>query len=1059
VSRLDVQGGIDRAIDEQGVAAAFARYELWNDAIEAEFFDGKYAGRPVYLDIEDDALARVADMVGAGDDPREAFTRAITPTLHLPPEREGRLLALHARRVRRWRLTNEGSAPPCLAILAFFALAAEGMRGDEHFRANNYYARLAQCLGIDPVARPSDKERIAQDFQRDSLTLWNALNSWLTERDAELGLPTAYAFDWRSYVGVPISQALLREEERLELRKLFLEFRLRPGQELATSDMLRLLKDWVPRADITPELKRLFQQPDVQSRVADIACIELQGWDGSIPGDVVMRGDHATALLLAAQIRRLPRPQLVLNLVIRGNAPVQEGALTLAQHSAEAAVAAFSDTGGRMRLVGAPTEGWRRVETDALPSFPDLLVADVRLESAAGSEVTRKPRRLVILERDEEYRVAVEADRIQLGRDNILLAHKTLSADVDNALANCAREGYRRWDPDELRGLPDEWVAWSDVEVMAIPNLEETPELSALVPLEWTKITIGGGISLPGHMTWLREAPPEVRVASVVDREVTLSLAATTTLDGLEPDEAVLATFRGAAVVSLKSEDLLDGDYRVSLREAGSRKKLLVSAGFRIRSPDSPRPLPALVEDLAYSPGASAPRAALSAELMRPDDEQLRIRGALVRPLLEMRDGHLAVPPRDLRSAAPLDMDAEAELEVSESVARSGDAPACLTSDAHHFRIAPAGRAEMLGGRRRRAGARIDGRCLNCGFEKWFPPRTRRAPAFRRERRREAIPAPHVEFATRPEPPAIAAIPDEGAPGMELLLRALSYAKSGNWSLFERLAGQVGDEPWFAVESARTLASLGHLDLQLDLTTGRPLEWEVSPVVLYPTPAGAVVTGARSERLVSATQADVAALDGELEIVENNGAPATLVVHGIEDDDLDELASSLGAAVDAEVTFNLAGAEGIAATLPTLQSVAEDLPELSWPAVALERFDLDRNKWERVGALDEVGAYKLITRPLRYGFVTSTGRVLCADNRLVKWLAALATGVPLLAYDPNEQLLITRLGSQLPGLYERAAVMCSGRAAEPRVDGTVAYRDVPPAIAQALFSLLNDGRL
>jgi hypothetical protein len=172
------------------------------------------------------------------------------------------------------------------ALLAFFSLAAEGMRTDETFRSNNYYARLVELLGAESLRQRPGIEELSRDFRKDSLTLWNALNAWLLDAGGARGLPTAYSFDWRSFVGVPISQALLREEERLALRDMFVRYRLRPGQQIAASDMVRLLEDWLPGSDFSEGIKRLFRQSDAKARLADIAAIELEHWDGTVPASV-----------------------------------------------------------------------------------------------------------------------------------------------------------------------------------------------------------------------------------------------------------------------------------------------------------------------------------------------------------------------------------------------------------------------------------------------------------------------------------------------------------------------------------------------------------------------------------------------------------------------------------------------------------------------------------------------------------------------------------------------------------------------------------------------------
>ena len=44
--------------------------------------------------------------------------------------------------------------------------------------------------------------------------LWRELNRWLEEHDGEHGLPTANPLDRRVHIGYPLSQALIRENDR-----------------------------------------------------------------------------------------------------------------------------------------------------------------------------------------------------------------------------------------------------------------------------------------------------------------------------------------------------------------------------------------------------------------------------------------------------------------------------------------------------------------------------------------------------------------------------------------------------------------------------------------------------------------------------------------------------------------------------------------------------------------------------------------------------------------------------------------------------------------------------
>jgi hypothetical protein len=1059
----------------------WARYEAWNAAVEAEFFPdaarggqptnihaygggflirgaaGRFikgttptafdGGRPVYLDIEDAVLGQLAEKARAHGDPKEAFAEAVRPTLILWPDRSGSLLDLHVRRLRRWQYAGRRGAPPCLALLAFFSLAAEGMRGDETFRSSNYYARLAALVGLDATRERQGVDRLARDFRRDSLTLWNALNSWLLDAGGARGLPTAYSFDWRSYVGVPISQALLREEERLALRDLFVRYRLRPGQQLAASDMLRLLEDWVPASDLDVGVKRLFRHADAKARIADIASIELAHWDGRIPAAASGQAAPADALLLAASLRRQPRSQIQLGLVVRGIARAPVGRYVLPATPTPAAAAAFAEVGGTIELVDAPGEGWRRFEADGEIGFPDLLLTTIQLSGDDGVVLTRKPRRLVILERDEEFRVAVEVERIQLARTNIVLAHDSLADDVDAVLRASARDDLIRWTPAELRGLPLEWQAWTNVvllEVPDIPNTQRAQDLATLIPLEWTKIAFAGGFSLPGTATWLRKAPPDVSLASFVGDDVVASLGQTDALSGEFEGEEALLSFEGSATVRLDEREFDSGDYRVALRESGTRGRALASASFRLRSGDSPRLRTEIDGEIGHYLRRDAPQAAITAEITS------RSAPTVFRPWGGASPADREPLPDALRQLASFDL--ESEMETSEPIvtARSGSIQGCLTGLGHHYRLDDAGRDAMQ--RRRRAARRmIPAECMNCGHQKLFPPHLRRARLGRAPTK-----VVHVARSRSRRAPTLARrIPDPQTlpQGFDLLLDALTYARAGRWPLFERLAQQISDEPWFALECGRLFSALGHVDVVVDLASGRPRAWTIRPPTLVVTAAGAVLTGGRPQGLVNVLEEEVRSLGGELVQIAHAGAPATIRLHGLGDyAAVEELARVARDAAGTSLAVDDRGGHGLALALPRLADVAAALPAFDWPNVETERFHFASNKWVRE-SLTGPGAYRFLTRPVRFGALTDR-RLVAGDSRLVKWLSAPPLEGALLAYEPRSKTLLCRLGAQLPGLYERAAVLCSGSPPEKRADGSVAYADVPHETATALYDAL-----
>ena len=60
-----------------------------------------------------------------------------------------------------------------------------------------------------------------------------------------------------------------------------------------------------------------------------------------------------------------------------------------------------------------------------------------------------------------------------------------------------------------------------------------------------------------------------------------------------------------------------------------------------------------------------------------------------------------------------------------------------------------------------------------------------------------------------------------------------------------------------------------------------------------------------------------------------------------------------------------------------------------------------------------------------------------------------------MAYSTRRSELTIRLGAQLPGLYERVAMLCSGSPPRRFNDGTKRYKGVPTEVAAGLWARLR----
>ncbi len=197
-------------------------YDRWNEVLVETYFGPHMAEAPAYIDVDDVVLGECAAKVGIEPEGAEgALLEAVRSTLR--PDRRD-VLGWHDVRFVEWRaalrrattaggrgVTVDLPAPPFVAALACFVLAAERMGTKDGMAAAAYYPRLAHLLQLDDAAAG----RLRHAFPVTE-TYWRGLNEYLEAAEGYYGLPTSYALSFR-YVGIPQSQALVRAADRARL--------------------------------------------------------------------------------------------------------------------------------------------------------------------------------------------------------------------------------------------------------------------------------------------------------------------------------------------------------------------------------------------------------------------------------------------------------------------------------------------------------------------------------------------------------------------------------------------------------------------------------------------------------------------------------------------------------------------------------------------------------------------------------------------------------------------------------------------------------------------------
>lgn len=984
----------------------------WNAAVSEAFFPVMPSPAPVYLDLEGDQLAALAALTGTpANEVIDRLAEATRATMDLTG-RPSLVLFAHNSDLREWRNRRTGESgfaepPPVLGLLAVLSATAEFMRQSDGMSEANYYGRLAQVLGV-----VEHKDLVAAGYRKVAEPFWRALNDWLVGLDGLRGLPTAYALQHR-YVGLPLSQALVRRGDRERLIGFFQSFGLSPGSDVPPAEMHNLLGAWMSRrpCPATKTFESLWSRPAARPRIAQTAAVALASWDGTLPRTQGAEGGPTSRAMLVLELGTFPKKKFSLGVLVSAADPLQPRTATILSSSDEVPVTLHPAGSGTLSLG----------DEVALDSTTLLEGVFTLTDSLNDSRISRRPRRVVPFKQDPLSQRWVEADQVLLADNLRIVAHEDLVERLEAVLTLVARPGWNRLD-SSFPGIPDRWSVFKDVEVLGHPgelvSATGMDDLAFLVPITNRQVRIDGGFKLPGSTRnkWHAGSPPEIKAVS--DAAGGVSVRVVKFSDDGDEEEVVVTggDASGVLVIDLNEHGFPPGAYRVDLLEDDSPAS---STHFYLATGSDP--------DTAHWNRIEPTEYEV--------DRVLGILGVPGSPSTSPAASSYAICP-----AVPWWEGAVRRQAAPASLTVALPDPASCIYTGRHVEIIETPPHDRQG---RPTQSTVEGRCQGCGLVRRY------STNYYTNRRRHHRKSHQAEPSRGRSVSGIQRVRESDETNWDLLLDALFHVGGGTWDSFERIAMQIEPTGIFVDHASRLLEALGHLNIRRDPENLRPAGWEITETRLDVSPGQcATYLGYWPDGLSNNFFAEASDAGASVDSFENPHGPSTW------------FSAPPSALEGLDVTIDSSGRR-ILDALPALGSIARALPRRpDQVSGSITRFDPQSASWVDSDSIAGLGGFRIrrfgVLDVVRTEDDVQGGTIAISTVQLSKHVAALVTGAPpLVAFSRASQELRVPKGADLPGLLGRAAVSFSGR--EPRVSGrSLVYTAVPDWAADRIYAILSN---
>lgn len=991
-------------------------YEEINGALNEVLLGGRYEGRPLYLVLDNRARDQLADVLDQHPEEVEAYCCRIVGeylgTTGDPYEQVDHALIM-------WEILGRVDPPPFTAVLFALSHAAELMVSDEDYRASNYYERLASLTGVA-------RSRLAT-YGKSTHPYWLRLGKWLADNDFRYGRPTARAVNSNKYVGVAMSQAIVREVDRKRFHEMFAKYGFTGTDKITESEVEQYVSTYMCSSRPTRQLKAAWAKAELRSRICEVVIAELEEWKDTARTPGQRAGNATSRLSLAASFRQDVLTQTrAINIWFGQEAAIETVELSSAAQS--------------LQLGNSTFGGFATLEPRTAIDTGDALSRGLALLSPSGQAFSWTGRAAIPLSRSEKGHYWTEVNRVSLGLEHLVLVRSDpkIRDLVERALGEVAVPGYTVATPDRLRGLPPGWILYEGVRVTRA--LDELKGFEAVLsPIAVARgLQFVGGLGL-GRGIWHEWEPP-IAVLDAEKRGVSLKA-----WEGASNEGELLREAKGAETsVALDVRDCgsQSGNLFVEGSVAGETTS---SATILLRSANKARPLDRQMRGVVSYSGVLQ---------TRPPANGQGCRGLVAPPVamdfpaLELIEGFRELgplptgEPEPEEPQQPLKASAAPALELARLSTNELIALPCAVRGFHYLKY-----ETLPPGYPRYAPVNVE--CKGCGITFLHHRRPASQQGSRDSRPRQPV----------PQSPAHYGPAEQVRLEMDLWLDAAGFLGTGNLATFEALVASADVDPWRAAAILRDLGWLGHLDLETG-PAHRVKAWSVAPpVISFSGEEDAFLAGFRSKELVEEVRRKWAEAGGRVSVEASAVQPSLVRLRGL------TVASAQAIVADLMDPHKrpVQVVEGAAARIAGF-ALASGSPLACLNPVTLgwdndvAKFDVSQARWRSASGATEAGAYRLAYAGTSYVFRAASGKAFSGPHELVKLAAARLEGTTLHAYRESEQVFVSRLGCEPVGLLGRALVACSGKLPTV-IDGTARFERVPPAVAAAVLSALYDGDL